>query len=333
MGRLARWLWSLAWRPGAESGARLVIVRHHRVYGDGPSPLYRIGVSAAVLERQLDMLAGAGLTPVTVTEGLEWLASARAGRRVAMTFDDGYADNVRAALPLLVARGARASFFLTAGLMEERRAPWWDVLAHALERTAVPRIEGLDGLPEPLALVDRADRQRALGALLPLLRVAPERQHALLEALRERLAVRETPPCELATWEEASALVKAGMEVGAHTLTHPYLSTCDRERQRAEIAGSRARVAERLGVEPAGFAYPGGDHDAVSREEVERAGFGWAVATRRGDNLPGASRFELRRRGLSDGACLSPRGRFSRRLALAELHGAFDRMRGVESPA
>ena len=332
-GRLARWLWSLAWRPGPSAAACLLIVRHHRVYDESDAPLYRIGVSAGVLERQLDMLAGAGLMPVTVSEGLEWLATASGGRRVAMTFDDGYADNVTLALPRLRARGARATFFLTAGLMEERRAPWWDVLAHALEHTRRDSVEGLVGVPEPLPLGTRAARARALVALLPLLHVAPGRQTEWLDALRERLGVGETPRCALATWEEARALAAAGMEVGAHTLTHPFLGTCDRDRQRAEIAGSRTLVAERLGVTPAGFAYPGGDYDAISLEEVERAGFRFAVATRRGDNPPGAPRFELRRRGLSDGACLSPRGRFSRRLALAELHGAFDRMRGVESHA
>jgi peptidoglycan/xylan/chitin deacetylase (PgdA/CDA1 family) len=207
------------------------------------------------------------------------------------------------------------------------------VLAHALERTRRDRIEGLEGLAEPVPLGSHAGRARALVALLPLLRVAPERQRAWLETLRDRLEVSDAPPCALATWEEARALTAAGMEVGAHTLTHPFLGTCDRERQRAEIAGSRSLVAERLGVTPAGFAYPGGDYDAASLEEVERAGFRFAVATRRGDNPRGAPRFELRRRGLSDGACLTPRGRFSRRLALAELHGAFDRLRGVESLA
>jgi peptidoglycan/xylan/chitin deacetylase (PgdA/CDA1 family) len=332
-GRLARWLWSLAWRPGPRAGARLVIVRHHRVYGAGETPLYRVGVSAEVLERQLDMLSAAGLTPVTVSEGMDWLGSAPHGMKVAMTFDDGYADNVRLALPRLAARGARASFFLTAGLIEERRAPWWDTLAHALERATVPRLEGVAGLAQTLPLTDRGARGRALVALLPLFRVGPERQAALLETLRARLGVSAAPPCELATWGEARALRDGGMEVGAHTLTHPFLSACDRERQRAEIAGSRALLAGRLGELPAGFAYPGGDYDDVSLDEVARAGYRWAVATRRGDNGPGTPGLELRRRGLSDGACLTPRGRFSRRLALAELHGAFDRVRGVESYA
>ena len=328
-GRLARWLLSLAWRPRSPASPRLLIVRHHRVYGEGETPLYRIGVSESVLDQQLEMLARSGLAPVTVSEGLAWLAGAREGVRVAMTFDDGYADNVRCALPRLVRRRARATFFLTAGLMAERVAPWWDELVHALEHTTRP-LEGLGWAQGPLPLEGPADRARALAALLPLMRVPPETQRARLDAVRAALGVAAPAPCELATLEEARSLIEAGMEVGAHTLTHPFLSLCDASRQRAEIQGSMTLLAGRLGVRPAGFAYPGGDYDATTLAEVGLAGLEWAVATRRGDNVASSPRFELNRRGLSDGACLSPRGGFSRRLALAELHGAFDRLRGVE---
>jgi hypothetical protein len=57
------------------------------------------------------------------------------------------------------------------------------------------------------------------------------------------------------------------------------------------------------------------------------------VTTRSGINTPPASRFELMRRGLSDGACLGPHGRFSSHLALAELEGAFDHLRGTREAA
>ena len=108
------------------------IIRHHRVYADGARPLYRLGVSEHVFTEQLSMLARAGLTPVTVAEGVAHLDRGEPGHVVAMSFDDGYADNITRALPALERFGARATLFLTAGLIDERRAPWWDELAHAL---------------------------------------------------------------------------------------------------------------------------------------------------------------------------------------------------------
>jgi peptidoglycan/xylan/chitin deacetylase (PgdA/CDA1 family) len=247
-----------------------------------------------------------------------------------MTFDDGYRDNVTRALPLLERHGAHATFYLTAGLIEERTAPWWDQLAWRIERGEVRHATWeFEGRRIRLELADAAGRARALGALAPLMRVTPELRQRRLESLRDLLHVRTEAPCELATWEEARAL--GGMEVGAHTLTHPHLSLLSPERQHAEIAGSVELIERRLGVRARGFAYPGGDYDAASLAIATRLGLEHGVTTRRGDNRPDAPRLELRRRGLSDGACLGPTGAFSRRLTLAELDGAFDRARGVEA--
>ncbi len=322
-GRTLRWLASLAPRPGARAGrgpgGSLVIVRHHRVFGAGELPLSRLGVGEDVLRAQLVTLARMGLTPVTISEGLARLAEGQAGRAVAFSFDDGYADNVHRALPLLEAAGARATFFLTAGLIEERRAPWWDELEHLLATTAAARLE-LAGRTFPLE--SRRDRAAALRALVARMRTDPARQRERLAALRVRLGVSEPAPCPLATWDECARLAAAGMELGAHTLTHPFLSSLGAAAQREEIAGSFDLIERRLGTRPRGIAYPGGDHDAASVAAAAEAGH-WAVTTRDGENDAGTPRFELLRRGLSEGACLGPGGRFSARLMRAELDGVF----------
>src|SRR6185295_8927869 len=174
-GRLGRWLMSFLPVREDPSGARLTIIRHHRVYGDDERPLLRLGVSASLLEAQLRWLASIGLPPVTVAEGLAWLAEGRRGRRVAMTFDDGYADNVHAALPLLRAHGARATFYLTSGLMERREAAWWDVLAHALSTSPHRSVTWADarGVAVSLELGTRAGRLAALRRLVPWMRARP----------------------------------------------------------------------------------------------------------------------------------------------------------------
>ena len=316
-GRLVRWLMSLAHVPRGRD-TRLTIIRHHRVYPDGQHPLYRLGVSDSVLDQQLRLLRQLGLAPVSVTEGLARLAEG--GRRVvAMSFDDGYADNVELALPLLTRNGARATFYLTAGLIEERRAPWWDVLAHAIESAA----------PGVVLLTATELLRRKLAGM----RATPAERDRTLEALRANLGVSVTAPCELATWPQAARLLEAGMEVGAHTMSHPHLSLLPADEQRREIEGSRDLIAQRLGVTPAGLAYPGGDHNADTVRICEAIGLAYAVTTRAGDVAPGDPRYELRRRGLSEGACLGPDGHFSNRLARAELDGAFDRLRGVEEVA
>jgi peptidoglycan/xylan/chitin deacetylase (PgdA/CDA1 family) len=333
-GRTLRWLLTLARRPSSPGvgGSRLIVLRHHRVYDDAARPLDRLGISASVFRNQLEMLERAGLRPVTVAEGLAHLDAGAPGTRMALSFDDGYADNHARALPLLRERGARATFYLTAGLMERRVAPWWDAVGDAFERTRRPALEWpREGGVVRLPLATRADRARAMAAVLPDFRVPPEARDRRIVALREALAVDGEARCELMGWPEAAALRDAGMEIGAHTMTHPHLSTLDPAGQAAEIADSMALIERRIGVRPAGLAYPGGDYDAHTLEAVRAAGLDYAVTTRAGANLAGAPRFELRRRGLPDGACLGPGGAYAPRLAMAEIEGAFDGMRSLRA--
>lgn len=334
-GRWGRWLMSFLPFRDEAGGARLTIVRHHRVYDEGARPLLRLGVSARVLEEQLRWLASIDLAPVTVSEGLAWLAEGGRGRRVAMTFDDGYADNVHTALPLLRAHGARATFYLTAGLMERREPAWWDVLAHALSTSPHRAVTWTDasGVAVPLDLGTRSGRLAALRRLVPAMRTRLAERTALLDRLRTAAGVAGPAPCEFATWSEAARLAEGGMEIGAHTLVHPHLSLLTPAEQQLEITGSVTLIRERLGLDPGGLAYPGGDHDAASIAAVKSAGLAHAVTTRAGDVRPGADPWTLVRRGLSEGACLGPTGAFSRRLAGAELAGAFDRLRGVATEA
>ena len=332
-GRAVRWLWSL-FRPARNGGGGpiLTIVRHHRVYADSERPLYRLGVSESILRQQVAMLRALGLGPITVSEGLDWLAAGTSGHRVAMTFDDGYADNVERALPILTAAGGRATFYLTAGLMEAREAPWWDRVSHALEHARRPLEWSSDGRGWE-SLHDAGGRSRALAFVLRDLRVGPGEQRARITALRDALEVEEEAPCELATWAQAARLPAAGMEVGAHTLSHPYLDRLDAATQIHEITGSMRLIEERLGIRAMGLAYPGGAYDAHSIAAVNECGLRHAVTTRAGDNDPRSPAFELRRRGFDEGMCMRPDGRFSRRLARAELEGAFDGMRRARQEA
>ena len=334
-GRTLRWLMSpLARVVRPSRGPRLTIVRHHRVYRDGERPLYRLGVGERVLRDQVAMLRALQLGPLTVAEGLDRLADAQGGHWVALTFDDGYADNVERALPILAAAGGRASFYLAAGLIEERHAPWWDRVADALERTRLARATWqVEARPVVLALGSPEAKRAALAAILPHLRVAPEPQAERIASLRAALQVEGETACELATWDQAAQLAEAGMEVGAHTLSHPFLDQLDADAQAREIGGSVERIAARLGIQCRGIAYPGGAYDAGSIRAARDAGLAYAVTTRAGDNAAEAPRFELNRRGFDEGMCLGPWGRFSRSLALAELTGAFDGLRRVRREA
>jgi peptidoglycan/xylan/chitin deacetylase (PgdA/CDA1 family) len=79
------------------------------------------------------------------------------------------------------------------------------------------------------------------------------------------------------SWEQVGEMVEAGTEIGAHTMTHPKLSTLRGEALRQELLDSRRAVIDRLGRCDL-FAYPFGDRDPEVVRAVADAGYRYAFA-------------------------------------------------------
>lgn len=83
----------------------------------------------------------------------------------------------------------------------------------------------------------------------------------------------------LLDWDALRSLVRGGLEVGAHSSTHPFLTGLSNEEIVVEVARSRRAILTELGVDPIGFAYPYGDTDDVVAHFVGACGFEVAVTT------------------------------------------------------
>lgn len=83
-------------------------------------------------------------------------------------------------------------------------------------------------------------------------------------------------------WDTARVIDAEGFEIGAHTMTHPWLAQIDHESRRREITESRQVIEEQLGREIRHFAYPFGSYDESVRSIVEEAGFRSACSVRYG---------------------------------------------------
>ena len=83
-------------------------------------------------------------------------------------------------------------------------------------------------------------------------------------------------------WDDASALARAGFDIGAHSVSHPDLRKCTGARLDEEVAGARSRLEERLGVPVLHFSYPFGRHDGRVRQAVATAGYRLACTSRYG---------------------------------------------------
>jgi peptidoglycan/xylan/chitin deacetylase (PgdA/CDA1 family) len=99
----------------------------------------------------------------------------------------------------------------------------------------------------------------------------------------------------LLSGRQLAEMANCGIEIGAHTRTHPSLPTLPAEHQESELRGSRAALEQQLGQAVLTFAYPFGDYDAAVAARVGVAGFIGACCSRSGVNDPSTPPFELRR--------------------------------------
>jgi peptidoglycan/xylan/chitin deacetylase (PgdA/CDA1 family) len=227
---------------------------------------------------------------------------------VAVTFDDGYEDNL-AALRALSAAAIPATLFVSTGHVEETRWFWWDELDVVLRATDVgprPPLEIRIGDDRRAwALVDCDHREAVRGHLHGWLSaVAPQDAHAALAAIRAWSGVPESagppPDYRAMTVEQLTEVASLdGVEIGAHTRDHASLRMVGREHAAAQIAASRDDIERWCGVRPRSFSYPFGvpnvDYDDTIRKLVADADFDIAVTNRPGTATPEIDPLELPR--------------------------------------
>ncbi len=281
-----------------------LILLYHRVAAPELDPQL-LRVTPEHFAEHLSVLRRLG-DPVALSRIRETSSRGRAPK-VAVTFDDGYADNLLAAAPLLEGAAVPATVFVVSGLVGVDREFWWDELERVL---LVPR-----DLPATLELrvgtrvVQFQFEKSRLGdpSWNVLREDTPSANHAAYRALMTSLRALDPPERdpvidELRGWaglspgarsthrsldEEALRRLDACelVEVGAHTVGHPSLAALTPTRQREEVEGSKRRLEELLGRPVSSFSYPFGgpaDYSRTTVLAVAEAGFSSASTTLEG---------------------------------------------------
>ena len=270
--------------------ATLSILIYHRVLAR-PDPLFPGEVDAALFERQLRLIKRF-YTPLPLGEAIHRLQDGSLPARAAcITFDDGYADNAQVALPLLQRHGLHATFFIATGYLDGGQM-WNDTVIDAVRQAPAPVLDlralGLDCLP----VANLAQRQAAIATVLGQLKYLPfDRRQQLAMQIRRQAGATAGAPAMLST-AQLRQLQAAGMELGAHTLSHPILSTLPDHAARLDIANGKHRLEALIQAPVTVFAYPNGkagrDYGASHVAMVRSLGFTAAVATDWGVARPGA---------------------------------------------
>lgn len=281
----------------AGARARLSLLIFHRVLPQ-PDPIFPDEIDAARFDTMLAWLKD-WFNVLPLDEAVQRLRQgALPARAAAITFDDGYADNHDVALPILQRHGLTATFFVATGFLDGGRM-WNDTVIEAVRGCAAPTLD-LTALGLGRHAVAGPDQKReAIAAVIGSIkyRPVPERL-ALTKAIAEAALVN--PPDDLMMRSaQVVALRRAGMQIGAHTVTHPILARTDIDTTRREIAESRDVLQSLLGERVGLFAYPNGragkDYGPEHSALVAAQGFDAAVTTDWGAADTGSDVFRLPR--------------------------------------
>lgn len=281
--------------PGGPRGALLVLI-YHRVLAQR-DPILTDEPTADEFAAQMDIVA----STCRVLPLSEAVARLRAGslppRAVSITFDDGYANNRELAAPILKRRGIPATIFVATGFVGRGRM-WNDTVIEAV-RGAGPRLDlgplglGAFDLPDAAACI------RALEKILPALKyLDPEQRQERADAVADAAGIpRDASP--MMSEQQIHELENFGIEIGAHTVTHPILRSVGADAARREIAASKDTLESITGRRIGLFAYPNGrpgrDYDASHVALVKSCGFDAAVSTAWGAAGREVDRFQIPR--------------------------------------
>lgn len=278
---------------------RPLILMYHRIGTPAVDP-WGLAVSPKHFVEQLTVLCRTR-TVLSMTELVSRLERRTLpANAAAVTFDDGYADNLSEASPSLLHAGVPATLFVATGFLDRTCPYWWDELATLILAETVPITCDVDdgrqtwgvsvgaGDDREVSRSWRAwqepttERQRVYNEMYGRLRGCSAAVRERVVASLRRAAGVSASSCDgrpMTTAELIAWSARSGLDVGAHTNTHPVLPVLDPAECEAEIEESK-RVCERLvNRSVAGFAYPHGAHNEHVRRIVARNGFAWACTT------------------------------------------------------
>jgi len=273
----------------------LTVLNYHRI--DDPFragfDTFRPNVSAtpSIFAAQMDYLS----QKYNVISGTELAAFIKGGHQLPshaaiITFDDGYCDNYTNAYPILKARNLPAIIFLATDFIGTRKPFFWDLIAYCFfhttkEQANLPRFGSQSWM-------DESTREVVIQKFIEALKRMPDvEKQKLIDQLPSMLGIDLSDDAFknlMMSWSDARELSEIGIELGAHTASHPILTRISLEDASAELLQSKQHVEAEIGKPIISFAYPNGQSSDFNNEimdRVQRAGFEIAFTL-----LPGPTR-------------------------------------------
>ena len=284
----------------AGASAKLQVLIFHRVRAI-PDPLFPGEIDAQQFDRLCTWVTH-WFNVLPLDQAVAQMHSgALPARALAISFDDGYADNHEIALPILQRHGLKATFFIATAFMNGGRM-WNDSVIEAIRLCKAPVFDLTRTVAASLGVMDIEGlpaKQAAIGRLIGAIKyLTPQERMDWVNAVVQA-AGTQLPSDLMMDTQQIVALQNAGMQIGAHTANHPILARLTRSKARQEIAASKQALEAMLGRKIDLFAYPNGkpgtDYSAETVELVRELGFAAAFTTVAAANTAASDPFQLAR--------------------------------------
>ncbi|MFD2247980.1 polysaccharide deacetylase family protein [Pontibacter ruber] len=270
--------------------------------------IWDMAVSPENFEQQLQVLK-AGYRVLPLKELAERVRRKKLRcNTVAITFDDGYADNYVVAKPLLEKYNLPATFFVTSGNIGTEAEFWWDELEQLflftdeLPQTISIKIAGtlveanlgqesilnkeLHSLHRQWKAIDEPPvsvRSRLFLQVWQLLKeLPPQKQQHQLQTIREWVGTPQSIRSDYRSMsvEQLQELAKNSLfEIGAHTVSHVALGYHPASYQKQELMENRSYLEKKTNRSAATLSYPYGNYNSETMALAADLGFLAAFTT------------------------------------------------------
>ena len=277
-------------------GNRLSILIFHRVL-ESKDFMRPVELTSKEFDKKMQLIAK-HFNPVSLSAAVDGLKKGCLPKRpICVTFDDGYKDNAEVAYPILKKWNIPATFFVASGFLNDGRM-WNDTIMEVLKIYPKDKLNLTDLELGCYSLQSARHRAVAAQSIINNIKHLPfDKRNEKITAVEG--LVGELPMDLMMTEKQVRFLSQSGMEIGAHTVSHPILSKLSLSQVEDEIKTSKSVLEGITGTPIDLFAYPNGkveqDYLLSHAEVVKKLGFKAAVSTNVGVSCDTSDLFQLKR--------------------------------------
>lgn len=286
---------SLCLRSGAN--AKLLILIYHRIMTTH-DPFRPGEPTAQWFDQQMQTLAN-NFTVLPLTEAVDRLyKNSLPPKTACITFDDGYTDNLTIGVDILKRHSLTATFFLTHGFIDNG-IMWNDTIIESIRNTVKSSLNlEIIGLKNYI-LGTIEDRCNAANHIISSLKYVPSPERLDKVSKIVELSESKLPDNLMMNSKQIKLLHDSGMQIGAHTESHPILARIDLQTAKNEIMNNKIFLEDTIKEKITVFAYPNGRPDQDYTDDhvklIKKLGFTSAVSTSWGAARTVCDRFQLPR--------------------------------------